>query len=300
MADECSSNSEAMKKAITDVTKPVWGTHGPAATKVIAAVRSAFKAATKQASKQTKKGEKGKDKTTIDNAPPLAQKCIDVLSSHAFEESEAILSTDSLRMKPGHSKFTMTRAPKQFVSGLDKIKAVKSQMKWLGGQIQKDKMTTAITAFKPPVTKSITNLCKEHMPKRMSDNVALPSDYSALSEDIFLPQAMQQKKMYVCVCLFVVCVYVCMCVCMSFRATGNETKCYVCMCMYVCMCFVCCVCSLCVVCCVCWFVRSCVCFVCLFVVCLLVVCVFHCLYACVSTCMLYYTRPSCKPMSTWP
>ena len=135
MADECSSNSEAMKKAITDVTKPVWGTHGPAATKVIAAVRSALKAATKQASKQTKKGEKGKDKTTIDNAPPLAQKCIDVLSSHAFEESEAILSTDSLRMKPGHSKFTMTRAPKQFVSGLDKIKAVKSQMKWLGGQI---------------------------------------------------------------------------------------------------------------------------------------------------------------------
>ena len=184
------SDIERIKQAITAATKPVWSEHGPAATKVISAVRSALKSANKKKIKTAnKKGDKGKESVSIDDAPPLVQRCIDVMSGHDADESECIVATDSLHMKPGSSKFSMTRAPRAFVLGMDKLKAIKSQMKWLSSQIAKDKMSTAITAFKPPITKGIVKLLKEHMPKRLSDNVVLPSDQAALFEDIFLPQA---------------------------------------------------------------------------------------------------------------
>ena len=172
------------------VRQGMFKEHLPAGQKAITACRQAFKGALK------KSRPKGKQPSGQDNeVPALVRRAMEVCtaSSEDFVHVKELDMQDPLLFS---DEASFTRASAELRRGIEKMKSVSSQAKWLVTQIDKSKdgMTTAMAAYKPAVMKNLATLFTEHIPKRMTLDICVPSDCDTLRDDIFMPQAWAQAE----------------------------------------------------------------------------------------------------------
>jgi len=186
-------SAQQLQKAIGDLTSQVFKTNLVSANKAISSLRKGIKRALKKNSRKKGKAAAAQD----EGIPNFVIKAAEYMDANSMVEHHNVDEMDLDRDIDFDLKAAFfTRAPKAVADGLDKIKAVGAQAKWLRGHIEKNKdgLTTAMAAFKPAVANQVCKILQDHVANRTTTSIALPSDCATLKDEIFNPQAWAQAE----------------------------------------------------------------------------------------------------------